>query len=460
MQGDKKRFKCPRCTNAGSVPWTTCHTYPLGDDGMITRDLPTTIDRMLAYGTGFSDRDFQWICTSCHLKITHDVLQAYKFRSDIEQLLRSGSPMAGTVLGLKGYPYRVGYMTDKFWKPVAQRTNNLLHCGLGRKIIENHDTAMYQSMEGIRDVLEGAMKDNKYMREVREAASGSMTRIEKVGFRKMMANYWSNSSPFALDLVGAVVRQGGFIEKMHNIDWLHSPALPSTMARLITKYNRFLQILSGNGSNFAVPTLDIDLAWHTHQLKPTQYFHYTVPRARQFIDHDDKVAETKLNEAFAQTSKLYQKLFGEPYSECTCWYCEAVRESHTSSASRLFNGSTQKANEKLHTSPQDPKKSVHISAHNAVQPLDPAYESSARSQADKLEAAYRKACERATKKGRNPPKRDDYYYSSAYGYPCYIPAYAPYMYMPYMPMYYPAMAPGGCMSMGAGAPGNLSLIHI
>ena len=112
---------------------------------------------------------------------------------------------------------------------------------------------LYQSMEGLREVLEDTMKDKKYMREVRESASGSMTKIEKVGFRKMMANYWSNSLPFALDLVGAVVRQGGFIEKMHNIDWLHSPALPSTMTRLVVKYNRYLQILAVNDGAFAVP---------------------------------------------------------------------------------------------------------------------------------------------------------------------------------------------------------------
>ncbi len=55
--------------------------------------------------------------------------------------------------------------------------------------------------------------------------------------------YWDNSSPFALDLVGAVIRQGSFIEKMHNIDWLHSPALPSTMKRLLVKYQRFVTIM-------------------------------------------------------------------------------------------------------------------------------------------------------------------------------------------------------------------------
>ncbi len=66
---------------------------------------------------------------------------------------------------------------------------------------------------------------------------------------------------FALDLVGAVIRQGSFIEKMHALDWLHSPTVASTMARLITKYARYFEILSRYPTQVAVPTLDVDLAW-------------------------------------------------------------------------------------------------------------------------------------------------------------------------------------------------------
>ena len=280
-----------------------------------------------------------------------------------------------------------------------------------------------------------------------------LVRGEKIGVRRMMSRYWENSSPFALDLVGAVLRQGSFIEKMHNIDWLHSPALPHTMNRLITKYTRFVGIMRDK-TNMAVPTLDVDLAWHTHQLSPYQYFNYTVEITKQFIDHDDKVAETALNDAFAWTSKTYQKLYGEPYSECTCWYCEAIRESHTSAAGRFFGTSNSQANEQLHDAEQDPSKSVHISTHNAVRPTDDSkYKLLSKQKAIELERHYQKACERAARKGRKPPSRDDYYYSSAWGYPVYIPAYSPYVgYVPYAPMYYP-VAPA-CMALAHGAHGN------
>ncbi len=77
----------------------------------------------------------------------------------------------------------------------------------------------------------------------------------------MMSRYWENSSIFAIDLVGAVIRQGAFIEKMHAIDWIHSPTASSTMTRLVIKYERYFGILATYPVNVAVPTLDVDLAW-------------------------------------------------------------------------------------------------------------------------------------------------------------------------------------------------------
>jgi hypothetical protein len=296
--------------------------------------------------------------------------------------------------------------------------NRLFLGGLGSTIVDElskPDNSVQHSMEAVRDMIEeGGIKNSKYMRSVRNSLSSTLTRPERISVRRFMTRYWDNSSPFALDLVGAVIRQGSFVEKMHNIDWLHSPALPSTMNRLIVKYTRFVNIMTDK-MHMAVPTLDVDLAWHTHQLSPPNYMDYTCHVTKQFIDHDDKVAETKLNDSFAWTSKTYQRTYGEPYSECTCWYCEAIRESHTSGVSRMFGGGNSKAEEQLHATEQDPRKSVHISTHNAVRPDDANYQTTASKKAAELEREYQKACERAKKKGRKPPRRNDYYYSDAWG---------------------------------------------
>lgn len=66
----------------------------------------------------------------------------------------------------------------------------------------------------------------------------------------------------------------------------------------------------------------------------TAYYHHTVELSSKFIDHNDKMDESKLSAAFEWTSKKYQEMFNEVYSECTCWYCES-RVSHAVSPSEL-----------------------------------------------------------------------------------------------------------------------------
>ncbi|KAF2170866.1 hypothetical protein M409DRAFT_51114 [Zasmidium cellare ATCC 36951] len=454
---NSKSVRCPKCNKASYVPWTTCFGKApkanISDDAILER----SIDEMLMAGRGYCDKDFIHKCFDCNDYTTHDALRAGKYRNDVKKLIHDDVPMAGTVLGHKGIPWMAFGKRD-LETDANDLPNELFKGRLGKYVLAGFDLrgkGRPDTVEAIKDLVEAAIKNSSYLREAKSSFSTRLTRSERIAIRKMMSRYWENSSPFALDLVGAVIRQGSFIEKMHNIDWLHSPALPSTMARLVKKYQTFMTIMADHPLNMAVPTLDVDLAWHTHQLSPHDYMEYTVLRTRQFIDHDDKVVETKLNDSFAWTSKIYQKITGEPYSECTCWYCEAIRESNTSATSRLFNTSTARANDMVHAVDQDPRKSVHISAHNAVRPhdQDKAYDLDSRAKAYQLEKHYQKACERARKKGKPEPKRNDYYYSDAWGYPVYIPAYSPYIgFVPYAPMYYPVTP--GCMAVGAGAVGN------
>jgi hypothetical protein len=83
----------------------------------------------------------------------------------------------------------------------------------------------------------------------------------RIAVRKVLSHYWDNSSVFGIDLVGAVLRQGTFVQKMHKLDWLHSPNIMSTVQRLIVKYHRFVRLAAEHPKQTVVPTLDIDLAW-------------------------------------------------------------------------------------------------------------------------------------------------------------------------------------------------------
>ncbi|KAF3483895.1 uncharacterized protein GIQ15_03219 [Arthroderma uncinatum] len=243
--------------------------------------------------------------------------------------------------------------------------------------------------------------------------NGGRTRPnERIAVRRMMSRYWENSSPFALDLVGAVVRQGVFIDKMDKIDWLHSPALESTMARLIDKYVIFFRIIAQNKGKLVVPTLDVDLAWHTHQLKPQRYYAYSMQLTQTFVNHDDKVVETQLTDGFEWTSKQYQKITGGGiYSECTCWYCEAVREPHvhalfsTSAPTARKNAAQLRIRDDI--SP-DPDKNPHISAHNSVrEPETPASRAKANLKFLELRNRHYKMLKRAGKRGDNNNKNQE-----------------------------------------------------
>ena len=259
--------------------------------------------------------------------------------------------------------------------------------------------------------IEALLENKETVMKAKNASVSFLTGHEKVAIRRMMSRYWDNSSPFALDLIGAVIRQGSFITKMHDIDWLHSPAVSSTISRLLVKYERYLKIIQENPRHTAVPTLDVDLAWHTHQLSAPAYYQYVQWNMEKFVDHDDKVDETRLSDAFEWTSKTYQKKYKEIYSECTCWYCAAVREAHDTSQGHKLKSTFgfKKASkpdtqlEILHGQNDGGLTGVHISTHSAIRPTQNDQHVKSQAHQNKLKHDYEAACQKAIKAGRTAP---------------------------------------------------------
>lgn len=141
--------------------------------------------------------------------------------------------------------------------------NRLLKHGLNVALIESTEAHQNRgaTVSDIRNVIEKGISDPVVLGKASLTKGKRMLRAERISIRKMMSRYWENSSIFALDLIGAVIRQGTFIEKMHSIDWIHSPALASTEQRLTEKYDRYFAILAKYLGQLVVPTLDVDLAW-------------------------------------------------------------------------------------------------------------------------------------------------------------------------------------------------------
>lgn len=273
-------------------------------------------------GSGYGDGDFSSQCSSCGREIYKKLLSVVKFVQDADALIRSSVPMPGTILDpAVGVPTLI---TSRSRRTFA---NRMIEQDLRDEIFDLLVPQKHPrpTMETVRDAIQKFLRSKERVRQVANPSGRGRADPQppaKLCIRKMMSRYWENFSPFALDLCGAVMRQGVFIEKMCNIDWLHSPSAKDTMARLITKYHRFMTLMAQHPKEVLVPTLDVDLAWHTHQLSPSAYYHYTQKKCYKFIDHDDKIDEHKLGNAFEFTTKAYQRKYGEIYSECTCWYCE------------------------------------------------------------------------------------------------------------------------------------------
>ncbi|GAA6058673.1 hypothetical protein JCM10212_004084 [Sporobolomyces blumeae] len=131
---------------------------------------------------------------------------------------------------------------------------------------------------------------------------------------------YATGSPFSLDLAMATLRQSEFISKMSHLGWTSPEWILSeeeTLYRCVARYHAFLGLLANHLSLMAVPTLDIDLAWHTHQLKST-YRRDSAEATGRAIDHDDKVEESDLGWGFDDTAKFWQEDYKVPYHSCGC----------------------------------------------------------------------------------------------------------------------------------------------
>lgn len=181
------------------------------------------------------------------------------------------------------------------------------------------------------------------------------------------------------NLVAMTIRQERFIMKMNSFDFLNSSALNQTLSESIVRYARFFKLMCDNyGERMLVPTLDIDLIWHTHLLSPVCYIQYSRAATRQnlVIGHDDNVDEETLAASFQETGNLYYQLYDEHYYYCPCSFCNETAANSRPIVKSLFGVSTAKSQPAHFNNSSSALVKIasldtntnasHISAHNAV----------------------------------------------------------------------------------------------
>ncbi|CAG9955311.1 unnamed protein product [Clonostachys rosea f. rosea IK726] len=436
-----KIVDCPACKQPNDVAWTTCglpETYKgVADPGLT--------------GNGYGDGDFKQTCTECGIVVTKSLLFVANLVRDTKKYVENDITMPGSVLHPEsGMPPTPDQIADVILP------NHLAKQALESQLDSFIDSSMENlpSMLTIKDLFSKILSTEQGVSSIRDpnaqaAASASpsngarprLKSSEAVQIRKMMSRYWENHSIFALDLVAAVMRQGTFIEKAVRLNWLFSPVLRQSMDRFCQKYQRFLLIMHEDSMHLCVPTLDVDLVWHTHQLAPRAYYKSTTThsgklalRKPKFVDHNDKVEESTLARSFERTSATYLAKFGEVYSECACGFCEAIHHKNSfPKGPSLFSVGKNKVQKAIHdfqnAQPPPPSEgTAHISAHNASeQPPTRAYigEYIRKAWELKLDESYDRAVKRAGKKGRKLPSKGEYYSHWGRKYFIYGPQSAP-----------------------------------
>ena len=96
----------------------------------------------------------------------------------------------------------------------------------------------------------------------------------------------------------------------------------------VARYKGFLHLIKKNRERsikrFCVPTYDIDLIWHTHQLHPVSYCKDLSKALGKILEHDDMDSDrtkgNKLDVGFSGTTKQWEETFGTRYWKAGAMY--------------------------------------------------------------------------------------------------------------------------------------------
>jgi Glycine-rich domain-containing protein-like len=130
-----------------------------------------------------------------------------------------------------------------------------------------------------------------------------------------MGILWPN---FSIDLVAAALRQREFARRITGPE-CEGIDSPGSLMNATSRYHKFLLLMKRskdkkNKKIPLVPTMDIDLSWHTHQLYAVAYRSWCVQHLGMAVNHDDTVSEEDLNPSFKETVSAWAKAYREPYT--------------------------------------------------------------------------------------------------------------------------------------------------
>lgn len=178
-------------------------------------------------------------------------------------------------------------------------------------------------MNVIGSVANHALKPgDKYKRDLEKAEALWISWYPSEPFHANYKNTKAVSfmSKLSYDVLDAAMRQKDFFYQVSLPHYRNVQFLEAGLER----YKKFLYLRQQLPKEFLVPTYDVDLFWHAHQLNPWAYKHDMVKYTGDLFDHDDSVTDrskgSKLYNADKRTRDLWRQFFNDAYSKCGAMY--------------------------------------------------------------------------------------------------------------------------------------------
>jgi hypothetical protein len=130
--------------------------------------------------------------------------------------------------------------------------------------------------------------------------------------KSLISHYSKCISCTSKDLIEGMYLQHKFILKVFsNIDHYSNENI---IKKSISRYEKFIKLISENKERSFVPTIDIDIVWHAHQLDTERYKNYCININEYLINHDDMIESDTLDESYRITYDAWKIRYGEKYS--------------------------------------------------------------------------------------------------------------------------------------------------
>ncbi|EUC64071.1 BAR domain protein, putative [Rhizoctonia solani AG-3 Rhs1AP] len=332
---DTITLACPMCSNPDlTAPWLMEPTLvDLGD---------TT-----AVGKGYAQSGFAAECQACGEVVTKATLRAERF---VREFVR----VRDQIRREKDVWFVNSLINPHTYKPSPSLASSFTKlCVEG--IHDLDENPQLSAHIALGSYFDWSLSEAQRLIEAGFKRKGSTRAWMGDSISRLFRAFRHNSS-VSVDLPGAALRQQKFTSQILSLG--NSVSLTD----LITQYHTFLDLCAHHPGKALVPTLVIDLGWHTHMLSGEEYRDDCWRLFEKMVGHEDKVEEGKLASSFEETARLWKSRFGDNYSTCGC----IPAPPKPSSTLKFWKKSTLNFDEKPETHPTEHNSIVAINPKKGV----------------------------------------------------------------------------------------------